>query len=412
MHLYRNKHAYKNFFISDETQYHRSLKPCSRTQRKYTQHIKLSSFNTTSTSYRTIGNANLTNNGVFCSEGNNYYLYRSNSTNITHHNHHHHTHFHTKHSKRHAISSTEFEIGKIVNEINASPFLKKTLLKSERNYKLNAINKANLNLILGITNTNINTTHSIKSNRSINNDNTNSPTYCLKQSNDISQCLLSKQLSLRFNKKYDDVLKHSQRKLNKYNCFRDKVLPMKNEFNVYTININSNCSINDSDQLIENSKRNFQKFMKVLETKTNEGIKKAKIIEKQFYQAKYDEMNMGNAHKRNKGKRNYMRTLTKLKFNTNRTVNDNYKTKDESYNNNNNNNSHNCYIHNKTLIRKESDDLLIKDADKLRDFLYKSNDDIKLRLRNMKPHFLKKTFSRETIRRYREYNGVFFGLPV
>ena len=408
MHLYRNKHAYKNFFISDETQYHHSLKPCSRKQRKYNHHIKLSSFNTTSTSYRTIGNLNGTNNGVFCSEGNNFYLYRSNSTNITHHNHH-YTHFHTKHNKRHAISTTEFEIGKIVNEINASPFLKKTLLKSERNYKLNAINKANLNLILGIANTNINTTHTIKSNRSINND-TNSTTHYntfLKQSSDISQCLLSKQLSLRFNKKYDDVLKHSQRKLNKYNCFRDKILPVKNEYSVHTININNNYSVNDNDQLIENSKRNFRKFMKVLENKTNEGIKKAKIIEKQFYQAKYDEMNIGNAHKRNKGKRNYMRTLTKLKFNTNRTVNDNYKMKDES-----NNNSHNHYIHSKTLIRKESDDLLIKDVDKLRDFLYKSNDDIKLRLRNIKPHFLKKTFSRETIRRYREYNGVFFGLPV
>ena len=43
--------------------------------------------------------------------------------------------------------------------------------------------------------------------------------------------------------------------------------------------------------------------MKVLETKTNEGIKKAKIIEKQFYQAKYDKVNMGNVHKRNKGKK-------------------------------------------------------------------------------------------------------------
>ena len=67
--------------------------------------------------------------------------------------------------------------------------------------------------------------------------------------------------------------------------------------------------------------------MKVLETKTNEGVKKAKIIEKQFYQAKYDKVNMGNVHKRNKGKKNYMRTFIKLKFNTNRTVNEIIKLK-------------------------------------------------------------------------------------
>ena len=405
MHLYRNKHAYKNFFISDETQSHHSLKPCSKNPKKSSQLIKLSSFNTTSTSYRTTGNANGTNNGVFCSEGNNIYLYRSNSTN-TRNNHHYQTHFHAKHNKRNAISTTEFEIGRIVNEINASPFLKKTLLKSECNYKLNAINKANLNLILGITNTNATTTHTIKSTRSINND-TVSTRYntFLKQSVDISRCLLSKQLSLRFNKKYDDVLKHSQRKVNKYNCFRDKVLPV-NEYNLHTININGNCSVNDNDVLIENSKRNFRKFMKVLEHKTNEGIKKAKIIEKQFYQAKYDEMNIGNAHKRNRSKRNH-RTLTKLKLNTNRTMNGSNKYIEESTNN-----SNIRYMHNKTLIRKESDELLVKDADKLRDFLYKNNEDIKIRLRNTNPHFLKKTFSRETIRRYREYNGVFFGLPV
>ena len=146
--------------------------------------------------------------------------------------------------------------------------------------------------------------------------------------------------------------------------------------------------------------------MKVLEHKTNEGIKKAKIIEKQFYQAKYDEMNIGNAHKRNRSKRNH-RTLTKLKLNTNRTMNGSNKYIEESTNN-----SNIRYMHNKTLIRKESDELLVKDADKLRDFLYKNNEDIKIRLRNTNPHFLKKTFSRETIRRYREYNGVFFGLPV
>jgi hypothetical protein len=31
---------------------------------------------------------------------------------------------------------------------------------------------------------------------------------------------------------------------------------------------------------------------------------------------------------------------------------------------------------------------------------------------NTEPNFLKKHFSKETIKRFRQYNGVFFGLPV
>ena len=296
-------------------------------------------------------------------------------------------------------SITDQRVDKIITEINTSHFLKKSLFKPKSKLQLNAVTNSHINFILGIQRNNIDT---------VNTPNTHNN-------------LLSKQLSLIFNDKTHKILTNDKKNKYTYNNFRKKIM---NDF--------SDSKDDDNHKhIIIKSKRNYKKFVKILDDKINENINHAKQVEMLFYQKKYKDMNYKCKSmwdiKTNtrciKTKRNTSKDVSKLS-NEKDFIRKNIKVpytriernlllKDKV-------NCNESITHSNTNVNNSN--LPFANVSKLKELLYNNttsyssnrnmNKYSKHYQSNTEPSFIKKHFSKETIKRFRQYNGVFFGLPV
>jgi hypothetical protein len=303
-------------------------------------------------------------------------------------------------------SNTEQHVDKIITEINTSHFLKKSLFKPKTKLQLNAVTNSHINFILGINGTNSDTTYTNNILSTHNNS------------------LLSKQLSLIFNDKTHKILTNDKKNKYTYNNFRKKIM---NDF--------SDNKDDNHKRIIIESKRNYKKFVKVLDNKINENINHAKQVEMLFYQKKYKDMNykcksmwdikQTNSRHTNT-KRNTSKDISKYSTNTNvhEFIRKNIKlphtriernmllkdklNRNESITYNSNTNVNNNYYKLKELLSTTNNNSN-SNSSNTRNIMNKYS---KYYQSNTEPNFLKKHFSKETIKRFRQYNGVFFGLPV
>lgn len=305
----------------------------------------------------------------------------------------------------HSIA-TESQIKSIVKRFDSFPYLKKNLFTNEENLNLNSINDRNINLI-------------------IDNDQN------ITNSSDVT-----KELAVQFNNKGGKILQKFPKKNIKLNNFRQKVI---NDFSDET-----------TLEKIEASKKTFKNFMKYLETREKERIEFAKNLEKQFYQTKLQQFTGSSkpqvriklskktnlSTKNSLTQRDFMKNMRRHKIferKINKKAGKNLadaifdidcpeyedvqqgKNVKKDINNINLNN-----LERKIKLSKikkysydiDEDVLLIKNAYKLKNLIHKTKEAVNFKVRNNNPHFIKRQFSQETIKRYREFNGVFFGLPV
>ena len=299
-------------------------------------------------------------------------------------------------------SNTEQHVDKIITEINTSHFLKKSLFKPKTKLQLNAVTNSHINFILGINETNSDTT----------------TTNILNTHNNS---LLSKQLSLIFNYKTHKILTNDKKNKYTYNNFRKKIM---NDF--------SDNKDDDHKRIIIESKRNYKKFVKVLDNKINENINHAKQVEMLFYQKKYTDMNykcksMWDIKQTKSRHTNTKRNTSKdvSKYSTDEFIRKNIKlphtriehnlllkdklNRNESITHNSNTNVNNNYYKLKEFLYTTNTNNNNSNSSNTRNIMNKYS---KHYQSNTEPNFLKKHFSKETIKRFRQYNGVFFGLPV
>ena len=296
--------------------------------------------------------------------------------------------------------STEMQVRTIVNNFDEHPFLKKNLFEREKNLNLNSINDRNINIIL---------------------DDEKSPT-------------LTKKLSLLFNSKTYKILQKPLKKEKKYNNFRQKII--------------KDFSDETTMSKVKSTKSTFRQFMDYLENREAERINFAKEIEKRFYQTKLQEFTRSSVKKfiPSIKKTSTLRTLSVTQNDFAKSMND-YEKYERNINKiagksladaifdmdcpeyeeikhgkahketngiNLNNLERKIKLSNinKYSYDIEDDVLLVKNAKQLKNLIRNTKQHTNFKVRNNNPHFIKKQFSQETIKKYREFNGVFFGLPV
>ena len=305
----------------------------------------------------------------------------------------------------HSIA-TESQIKSIVKKFDNFPYLKKNLFSNEENLNLNNINDRNINLI-------------IDSDQSMTN-----------------RSDITKKLAVIFNNKGGKILQKSPKKETRLNNFRQKVI---NDFSDET-----------TIEKIEASKKTFKNFMKYLETREKERIEFAKNLEKQFYQTKLQQFTASSkpqvriklskkltlSNKNSFTQSDFMKNMRRYKIyerKMNKSAGKNLadaifemdcpEYEDIQQGKSVNMDSNNINLNNLerkiklSKIKKYSYDidgdvLLVKNAYKLKNLIHKTKEAVNFKVRNNNPHFVKRQFSQETIKKYREFNGVFFGLPV
>ena len=237
-----------------------------------------------------------------------------------------------------------------------------------------------------------------------------------------------------FNSKTYKILQKPPKKEKKYNNFRQKII--------------KDFSDETTMSKVNSTKSTFRKFMDYLENREAERINFAKEIEKRFYQTKLQEFTRSSVKKFIPPirKTSTLRTLSVTQNDFEKSMNE-YEKYERNINKiagksladaifdmdcpeyeeikhgkahketngiNLNNLERKIKLSNinKYSYDIEDDVLLVKNAKQLKNLIRNTKQHTSFKVRNNNPHFIKKQFSQETIKKYREFNGVFFGLPV
>ena len=240
-----------------------------------------------------------------------------------------------------------------------------------------------------------------------------------------SKSNLSKTLINTFNKKTKNIL-DTKKQIPK---FSRNIISFRNQ-------IIQNFTDKFYPNQLKKSKKYYNEVMKYLDNKEKEKIIKAEEYDKEFYQIRLSKKpTLEFPQKKKTKKMTFLRNInTAYKQYKNSQNIQKYQSQqfiDPFYNSNNNNYEDIQYVHSQgnshsrlnleRVIRMvnlkssgfHSDDELFEGNPKgLKKLINKSEEDVYKRIKGYIPHFITEKIRKSTISKFKQLNGMFFGMPV
>ena len=297
-------------------------------------------------------------------------------------------------------SNLHLKIDSILNDFKSHPLITKQLIQEETKQKLNSLSNKDFNIIFD---------DKIKENLKSNNK------------NEMSRTLIN-----IFNKKTKNIL-DIKKSIPK---FSRNIISFRNQ-------IIQNFTDKFSPNQLKKSKNYYDEVLKYLEKKEDERVLKAQKYDKEFYQIRLLKKTSNEiplVKKRTRTKSFYRNINTSYKSYKNAVSIQKYTSQqfeDPFYKNSQNNYEDIQYVHSQgnshsrlnleRVIRMQnlknvgfnSDDELFENNPKgLKKLIADSEEEVYKRIQGYIPNFIHDKIKKTTISKYKQLNGMFFGMPV